>query len=490
MAGGMIAIGEFEAAGDETTALVIGTSGSAAQAAVDKRVEGPARDAATAAITDNPAVAAAAAAAVGDAAASGQLMQTTDPRTLTQVDGVDSEGVFGTFGARGEQTAATLRLSDGGWSEAAEQIVRDRLRMVTVDGGGAGISGASGEPTALTIDPATGLLTTDAADLMRDSIRSPRSRINSFARTSVRVKTPSGGSRPLVSSRTRLLITGDSHAQAADVPATSRWHYLLGQARPDLTLTHASQGGSTSHMIAFMAGAIEPAFTLDNDTFPASGFVYGTLTDPLRYRPDASLPLTAGVVITSSGEEIPATISRNVNDAAFRITRTNSGTAVNGPMRFRAATWDNNASDTMLVIMGQNDQITTPGNLTPVVEGYSALIESRLAINPHALFMGLVIGGNSAPYSQVWNYNIEIDREISRLWPEHYWSLSRWLVEEALDVVTGITPTAGDETARRSYRTPPSLLLADQIHMNANTQAAFAPRVLAELTARNLIDPA
>ncbi|VXC30366.1 hypothetical protein MICRO8M_90036 [Microbacterium sp. 8M] len=481
----MVPVGRLQVATPRSMALAIRNQ-TEAQLAVDERVEIPARDAATAAIADNPAVTAAAASAVADAAASGALMQTTDPRTLTQVDGVDGEATFGTFGARGEPTAATLRLSDGGWSEAAEQIVRDRLRMVPIDGGGVGFSGSSGEPTALTADPATGLLTTDGADLLRESIRSPRSRINTFARTSVRVPTPSG-SRPLVSSRTRLLITGDSHAQAADVPATSRWHYLLSQARPDLTLTHASMGGSTAHMVALMAGGIEPSFTLDGDTFPASGSVSATLTDPLRYRPEVPLPATAGMAITSAGE-IPATLSRAANSATFLLTRTTPGSAVTGPVRFRAATWDNNAADTMLVIMGQNDQITTPGNVGPVVEGYSALIESRLALNPHALFMGLVLGGNSVPYTQVWNYNVEIDRELSRLWPEHYWSLMRWLIEDALDVVTGITPTAGDETARRSYRTPPSLLLADQIHMNAATQAAFAPRVLAELVARNLID--
>lgn len=447
------------------------------------------RVAAIATVGQVPTVAAAAAAAAGPAVtakvAGLDLIQSTDARVLTSVDGDTSFGVLGRYG---DHTAATVRASDGGPTDAAEQILRDRLGVVVVDGAGGGAGGAGGETTAVSVDPATGLLTRDAADMMRESVPGRASRVTGLARTMVRVPVATAGSRPFVSSRSRLLIAGDSHAAATDVAATDRWHYLLSQARPDLTLTHASRGGSTCHWVALMAGGIEPAFTLDGGSLPASGSVDATLTDALRYRTEVSLGVTPGVAITSAGE-IPVTLQRAASAAKFVVTRTTPGAAIPGPIRFRAATWDQNAGDTLLVIMGQNDQITTPSDVGPVVEGYSALIESRLALHPQALFMGLVLGGNTIPYSQVWSYNIEIDKELQRCWPEHYWSLMRWLIEDALDVVA-VAPTAADVMARASYRTPPSLLLADQIHMNAATQAAFAPRLLAELTARNLIDPA
>lgn len=485
MAGRMVPVGRLQVATPASMALAI-RQGTEAQDAVDERVEPIAIRVVARSPTVVEAAATAATTAIGDKIAGLDLVETKDDRVLTRADG--DSGSFGVFGGAGEHTAATVRVSDGGPTAAAEQILRDRLGVVLADGAGAGVASAAGEATAVSVDPTTGLLTGEARDLMRLSVRERASRINTFARTSVRVPVDRSPSRPLVSSRTRLLITGDSHAEAGDVPLESRWHVKLGQQRPDLTLKVAARGGSTTHMVALMAGAIEPTLTLTGGSLPASGQVTASIADPLKYRTDVGLPVTPGVAITAA-VEIPVTLERTPGEALFVLKRTTPGDAIAGPVRFRAATWDNNGNDTMLVIAGQNDQITTPGNVAPVAEGYSAMIASRVALNPHALFMGLVLGASSSPYSPNWVYNLEIDLELQRLWPEHYWSLARWLVEDALDLVA-ITPTAQDDIDRKSYRTPRSLLLADGIHMNAATQAALAPVLVNELVARNLIDPA
>jgi hypothetical protein len=449
-----------------------------------------ARNVAIATLASDPAPAEAAAEAVATEITNRSLIEGGDPRLLTPVDGQEETIGASVGGKFGEPTFMTAS-DDGGVHEIGEYYLRRDLKLPLVDGAGIGFGTNDGFATALEIDPDTLDLSNAAVDLSIPKFVTPDARVATHAHTRVLVQTRAGLC-PLSPSRTSMFWLGDSFVAGLDVAEEDRFYNNMG--RPDIAMTIQGKGGSTGHMVALMGGAFAARFTLAGGEFPASGPVVATLLDPLVYRGDVAFTAQVGA-LTIAGVEYPAILERPAAfGAPFTITPVTPGPVVPaaGVVTWRAAIWETTAADLLGLVLGRNDQITTPTSIDNSIEAIGAIIASRTPVFGRAFIMAPAIDARAVPGSPAFDMPWELGKEIRRTWPRDSWSLAEWLIYEAMDVVEDVVWTADDLQARKDGMTPPSLMksVADPTHMAGKTQRALGPRITAELVALDHIDPA
>lgn len=271
-----------------------------------------------------------------------------------------------------------------------------------------------------------------------------------------------------------ITVLGDSQS---DATVAGNW---VGVAEPLITQSFVkwARSGDDTNAVGIRAGFVKPLVTVAGGVIPASGAVTVTTAEQLQLRDNRVL--VSGTIAGVVGS------LRHDAGGSFTFTRAEAGSAVTvaGPTRFESSF--TTAASVIVVWMGGNDITqgsagTSASIADHIVGNYRAAVEWGAKKGQTVVVAGLTNrrDGGDASFQQV----LDVNARLRALYPDRFLNVQGYLSQHAL-ADAGITSTQADRDAMARGMIPPSLFLADGVHLTtAAYQALGAKRIAPWLVA-------
>lgn len=378
-----------------------------------------------------------------------------------------NDGLLAAFvDAAGRQTWLGARLSDGGPTAWAMELLRRRL----------GMDETTGNPDIL-------FSVTDANNRMTDlTVRSTDGRFTDWVVDGLapRIAQRIGGSGQVVNSD-KYLRDGELMPMVTDMSRASGWGSssmeglgsTLNAAMSPLGARFQGEGrrGEQSSQTAARLGSTPALLTFPGNSIPASGPV--TVTASI---PGYSLKTFTGTVAGVRGELSYASPS-------FTFTRSTAGSAVSvsAGVSFIPEVGTQHRDAIALLWMGKNDAGEVDdgrevGIIARTDKAFDWLAPQTKRALVLAHFMDTGTAADSIERKQIMAVNAAHQARYGDLFVD----VHELLTSDAIWAATGITPTAQDRTEQALGNKPPSLS-ADAAHLNAAGYTAISNLIIARM---------
>lgn len=406
------------------------------------------------------------------------------PRAI-EAKGVDEDLLIALTDAEGRRTALEARASDGGPSEWALSLMRERLG------------------TILRAYPGMLLAIADSAGMLTDlCVRDtdgqvPDWVIERWATRLLPILAPLLEPKrvlpfycPDYRGTTFQINGGDSYVRGAEVlpvlPNMQRWSgwgsstiaqfsEMSGLAQQmGATYYNGGQGSEASTHIAARMGSVPALLTVIGGVIPAAAGSTVTLScsnvAPIQYfRP--TLGYLNGVKGTLSS-----------TDAAFSFKRETAGSDVAsvGEFSFCPIDGPDHRADVTFLNMGKNDNnylYETAGVIARIDASYDWLAP----LVRRVIVIGQFKNVGTQPGSFAARALTEIDAYCQKRYGRQFYDLSAYLTSTQVWTDTGITPTQADLDQQALGNLAPSLSSDNAAHMNAKARTAVAAQLKAKV---------
>lgn len=266
-----------------------------------------------------------------------------------------------------------------------------------------------------------------------------------------------------------ITLLGDSQSDPAVV---GNWPSVAGPLIAQ-TFINQARSGDDSNAVGIRAGWVKPLVTVAGGVIPASGAVTVTTAEQLQLRDNRVL--VAGSIAGVVGS------FRHDSGGSFTFTRAEPGAAVSvsGPTRFESAF--TTAASVIVVWMGGNDfnqgsTGTSSSIADHIVGNYRAAVEWGAKKGQTVLVAGVTNrrDGDDASFAQV----MDVNNRLRALYPDRFLNVQGYLSQHAL-ADAGVTPTQADQDAMARGAIPPSLFLADGVHLTTTAYQALGSKRIA-----------
>lgn len=239
--------------------------------------------------------------------------------------------------------------------------------------------------------------------------------------------------------------------------------------------------GERSKGIAQRQGSI-PLVTTAALTIPASGASSTFTMDQtaLWTGPQGEQGVPDGSVLEGWLNGVAGRLS--ASGGTYTFTRTTSGNAVDVPVGTPwLDAWESTRRDWNQIIWTGRNNIS---DTSQVLESTAKMVAYQTA----GSFVVVSITNRMTEPSGSAGYNsiIATNTALASAYPENYFDLRKWLINNGLAAV-GLTPTTEDTLAISEDRIPPALLAADGLHFNPNGYRATAIGVRSFITTKGWI---
>ncbi|RWR32529.1 hypothetical protein D2T31_00660 [Sinirhodobacter populi] len=234
------------------------------------------------------------------------------------------------------------------------------------------------------------------------------------------------------------------------------------------TYVDGGDAGVTGYVTLAQMGVEHALITFPSNTIPASGASLVTcsnVTFSALMRPWVAM--IAGVSGTLSWAGGGLTFTRA--QAGGALVLLGETPAIPAMSQYRRAV--------TLLNIGKNS-LTGSASAEDVVEMTSRAWDWISLVEKKALVIGHFVDRDTAAVSAVRDKIVAVNRRFAAHYGDLYVDLSGYLISARVWVDVGITPSAEDLDAQSIGNIPPSLALADGIHMTPAAQAAFVTHIL------------
>lgn len=248
-----------------------------------------------------------------------------------------------------------------------------------------------------------------------------------------------------------------------------QWPKLLGDEL-GLPVWNPSVGGEASGDIALRSGALRAEVTIPSGEIPAD-----TAPVAVTVSPSVGWRNLSGVSETSIGEfegslsGIPGVLKRSGIDASWSFSRNTSSSgslSISDGELFTTQEGKAHRDDIWIIWAGRNNPHTSQilGDVEKMVS----------FISPNSRYIVLSVLNNDGEPSGSSGYNniISINEALSLNYPDNYFDIREWLVNDALDYLS-LTKTSQDLLDISNDLVPDSLR-KDGVHPNENGIRAIA----------------
>lgn len=465
----MAYIGDLQPVADGTMAANVRQPGSETQQAIDERIQPVAAEI----IASDPTVTAGATVAVDRIVDEKDLLQSSDLR-VPQVQELEEEVIHAHASSLGERTHLEARGSDGGPTEWAELLWRERLHLLLKAAPGYSLIHA--DPNGLMSDLAIRDTDGQIADWVMQRWAARIAAINGAGAATSYADvpyTPGAAVLPVHATKDALVGWGSSTLQFITAKLTA--------AAATVGMTYhgsGGRGGTRIDTIAAWANARPLLLTFPGNSVPASGSVVVAVTNA---RPNTSL---GTLYVTVAG--IAGKITSSTSASTFTFERTTAGSALAVPAQVPAVSSYGltHRNDVTLIQAGKNDFGTTGADAT-VIDLTRTMFNYQAALNKNALVIGHFADGgtpaSSTERTQIRAVNASYAATYGAAYLDVYdWVTSAALWSDPIFVASGLTPTSEDYAQQALGNKPPSIS-ADAGHFNDLGHEMLAARIIAKL---------